>query len=137
MLFIPVIHHNLMNKKTEALRIHRWFYYRSPRRRVPRIYEPAGPSGIEFIAEVSKIPHPTSVHHPQIVDQDVEDFSTKLNTLITQFRNESMQEFMTMKRNLLHEQITSIESNASCNASLSAKQDEHLKEDLANTGLHL
>jgi len=73
-------------------------------------------------------------HHPQIIDQDVQNFTTRLDTMIAQFRNESLKEFMALKRSLLHEQVTTIESEKKkCNAQLSAKQDqvEHLKEELA------
>lgn len=80
-------------------------------------------------------PEPSAVvHHPQIIDSDVEDFTCKLDTMIAQFRNESVKEFLTMKRHILHEQITTIENEKKrCNALLSAKQDEieHLKEQLA------
>ncbi|OMJ80977.1 hypothetical protein SteCoe_18686 [Stentor coeruleus] len=76
------------------------------------------------------------VHHPQVIDQDVENFTTRLDTLITQFRNESLKEFLTAKRTILHEQISTIESEKKrCNALLSSKQDEieHLKENLEKT----
>ena len=46
-------------------------------------------------------------------------------------RNESLKEFLTVKRSILHEQITTIDSEKKrCNALLSTKQDEieHLKE---------
>jgi hypothetical protein len=42
-------------------------------------------------------------HHPQVIDQDVEDFTIKLDTMIGSFRNESIKEFLTMKRSILHE----------------------------------
>lgn len=76
-------------------------------------------------------------HYPQVIDQDVENFTTRLDTLIGQFRNESLKEFLAVKRSILHEQITTIDTEKKrCNALLSTKQDEleHLKEELE--GLH-
>lgn len=73
---------------------------------------------------------------PQLIDQDVEDFTTKLDILVAQFRNESVREFLTMKRSILHEQITTIDGERKrCNAQLGLKQDEleHMKEELACT----
>ena len=72
-------------------------------------------------------------HYPQVIDQDVENFTTRLDTLISQFRNESLKEFLTVKRSILHEQITTVDSEKKrCNALLSTKQDEieHLREEL-------
>jgi len=73
---------------------------------------------------------------PQLIDQDVEDFTTKLDMLVAQFRNESVREFLTMKRSILHEQISTIDGERKrCNAQLGLKQDEleHMKEELART----
>ena len=72
-------------------------------------------------------------HHPQVIDQDVENFTTRLDTLICQFRNESLKEFLTVKRSILHEQIHTIENEKKrSSALLSTKQDElqHLSENL-------
>jgi hypothetical protein len=44
-----------------------------------------------------------TTHHPQVIDQDVEDFTMKLDGMIGHFRNESVKEFLTMKRSILHE----------------------------------
>jgi hypothetical protein len=66
-----------------------------------------------------------------VIDQDVEEFTLKLDSMIASFRNQSVKEFLGMKRAILHEQITTIEAEKKrCNALLSAKQDEieHLKE---------
>ena len=73
-----------------------------------------------------------SFHHPQVIDQDVENFTSRLDSLLTQFRNESVNVFLTFKRSILHEQINTIDSEKKrCNALLSTKQDEieHLKEE--------
>lgn len=72
-------------------------------------------------------------HHPQVIDQDVENFTTRLDTLICHFRNESLKEFLTVKRNILHEQIVTIDNEKKrSNALISTKQDEiqHLSEKL-------
>jgi nitrate reductase NapAB chaperone NapD len=72
-------------------------------------------------------------HHPQVIDLDVENFTTRLDHLVTSFRNESIKEFLTVKRSILHEQISTIDSERKrCSALISAKQDEieHLKESL-------
>ncbi|CAG9329660.1 unnamed protein product [Blepharisma stoltei] len=75
-------------------------------------------------------------HHPQIIDQDVENFTTRLDSMIGNFRNETIKEFLSVKRQILHEQITTIESERKrCNALMGSKQDEleHLKEQLAES----
>lgn len=79
---------------------------------------------------------PSAYHHPQIIDQDVENFTTRLDSMIGNFRNDTIREFLGVKRQILHEQISTIESERKrSNAMLSAKQDEleHLKESLAET----
>ena len=98
----------------------------SPR---PPLQEPFNPPRADLFP-------PTSVHQPHIIDQDVEDFTTKLDLLVAQFRNESVREFLTVKRAILHEQISTIEGERKrCNAQLALKQDEleHMKEQLAIT----
>lgn len=79
---------------------------------------------------------PSSRYQPQMIDQDVEDFTTKLDSLVSTFRNESVKEFLSMKRAVLHDQLTTIDTEKKrCNALLCAKQDEieHLKEKLQTT----
>lgn len=88
------------------------------------------------VIEKSQTMMPMNLHQPQLIDQDVEDFTTKLDSLISHFRNESVREFLTMKRSILHEQITTIEAERKrCNAQLCLKQDEleHMKEELVKT----
>jgi centrosomal protein POC5 len=68
-----------------------------------------------------------------MIDQDVEDFTIRLDSLVSTFRNESVKEFLAMKRAVLHDQLTTIDTEKKrCNALLCAKQDEieHLKEKL-------
>ena len=91
-------------------------------------------------APITKTPepasHPQPNHHPQVIDSDVENFTTRLDTLICQFRNESLKEFLTVKRSILHEQISTIEAEKKrCSALVSSKQDEiqHLTEQLNRT----
>ena len=64
-------------------------------------------------------------HHPQMIDEDVETFTHKLDTLILTFRTDSLKEFMRIKRNVLTEQSQKIEAEKNrCAALLSSKQDE-------------
>lgn len=49
-------------------------------------------------------------HHLQVLDEDAENFRSKLDTLINGFKNETMSEFMQIKRNLLQEQQDTIEN---------------------------
>jgi len=75
-------------------------------------------------------------HHPQIIDEDVESFKRRLDITIKNFRTDTMKEFMSIKRHLLVEQKSVIDSEKQkCDALLSAKIDqiEHLKESLAKT----
>ena len=75
----------------------------------------------------------TCSHHPQMIDEDVETFTHKLDSLILTFRTDSLKEFMRIKRNVLSEQASKIEAEKNrCSALLSAKQDEleRLKDDL-------
>jgi hypothetical protein len=43
-------------------------------------------------------------HHPQILDRDTEAFKNRLETLLNNFKLETMTEFMEAKRSLLEEQ---------------------------------
>lgn len=75
-------------------------------------------------------------HHVQIIDEDVENFKRRLDIMIKNFRTDTLKDFMGIKRNLLIEQKSVIESERQkCEALLSSKGDlvEHLKEDLAKT----
>ena len=78
----------------------------------------------------------TNYHHVQIIDEDVENFRRRLDIMIKNFRTDTLKDFMTIKRNLLIEQKSVIESEKQkCDALLSSKGDliEHLKDDLAKT----
>lgn len=78
----------------------------------------------------------TNYHHVQIIDEDVENFKRRLDIMIKNFRTDTLKDFMTIKRNLLIEQKSVIESEKQkCDALLSSKSDlvEHLKDDLAKT----
>ena len=75
-------------------------------------------------------------HHIQIIDEDVENFKRRLDIMIKNFRTDTLKDFMSIKRNLLIEQKSVIESERQkCDALLSTKSDliEHLKDDLAKT----
>eukprot|EP00826_Nyctotherus_ovalis_P056043 TRINITY_DN7500_c0_g1_i6.p1 TRINITY_DN7500_c0_g1~~TRINITY_DN7500_c0_g1_i6.p1 ORF type:complete len:293 (-),score=69.32 TRINITY_DN7500_c0_g1_i6:851-1618(-) len=64
-------------------------------------------------------------HHPQMIDEDVETFTNRLDTLIMTFRTESLKEFRRIKRNVLAEQAQRIDSEKTrCSALLTTKQDE-------------
>jgi hypothetical protein len=75
-------------------------------------------------------------HHPQIIDEDVENFKRRLDITLKNFRTDTMKEFMSIKRHLLVEQKSIVDSEKQkCDALLSSKIDqiEHLKESLAKT----
>lgn len=75
-------------------------------------------------------------HHPQLIDEDVENFKRRLDITLKIFRTDTMKEFMSIKRHLLVEQKNVIDSEKQkCDALLSSKVDqiEHLKENLART----
>ncbi len=64
----------------------------------------------------------------------MENFKRKLDILVTNFRTDTLKEFMGIKRNLLIEQRSVIESEKQkCDALVYAKVDEveHLKDNLA------
>lgn len=80
------------------------------------------------------IQHNGGYHHPQLIDEDVETFKTKLEATIMNFKNEAMKDFMGIKRNILQEQSSTIGNERNkYNALLSSKQNEieNLKEQLA------
>lgn len=75
-------------------------------------------------------------HHPQLIDEDIENFKTKLEQSILNFKNEALKDFMGIKRNVLQEQANTIDNERNkYNALLSSKQNEieTLKEELAKT----
>ncbi len=75
-------------------------------------------------------------HHPQLIDEDIETFKTKLEGTLLDFKNEALKDFMNIKRNVLQEQMHTIENERSkYNALLSSKQNEieTLKENLASS----
>ena len=72
-------------------------------------------------------------HMSSITDEDVETFQRKLDTLIINFRSETINEFMKTKKSVLTEQAQTIEGERRrCNTMLSVKQNEieQLKEGL-------
>jgi hypothetical protein len=72
-------------------------------------------------------------HHPQLIDEDIESFKTKLESTLLSFKNDAMKDFMNIKRSLLSEQANTIENERNkYNALLSSKQNEieTLKESL-------
>ena len=81
-------------------------------------------------------PQAPGYHHVQIIDEDVENFKRRLDIMVKNFRTDSLNHFMSIKRNLLFEQKSIIESEKKkYDALLSSKSDiiEHLKDDLAKT----
>ncbi|MCQ2816012.1 MAG: hypothetical protein MJ252_01990 [archaeon] len=79
-------------------------------------------------------------HHVQVIDEDVENFKRRLDILVKNFRTDTLKDFMAIKRNLLLEQKSVIDSEKQKNdALLSAKGDliEHLKDDLTKTQHYL
>ena len=73
-------------------------------------------------------------HHPQMIDEDVEGFASRLDVTLLNFRAESLKEFMAIKRHVLAEQAHRIcEEKRKCDAMLgcSENQIEGLKEELA------
>lgn len=78
----------------------------------------------------------SNFHHVQIIDEDVENFKRRLDILVKNFRTDTLKDFMGIKRHLLTEQKSIIDSEKQkCDAMLSSKVDqiEHLKENLAKT----
>lgn len=64
-------------------------------------------------------------HHPQIMDRDTEAFKNRLETLLNNFKLETMTEFMEAKRSLLQEQEDVVEGQkASFTSRLQAKELE-------------
>lgn len=75
-------------------------------------------------------------HHPQLIDEDIETFKSKLEASILNFKTEALKDFMSIKRNVLQEQANTIDNERNkYNALLSSKQNEieNLKEDLARS----
>jgi hypothetical protein len=75
-------------------------------------------------------------HHPQIIDEDVENFKRRLDITLKNFRTDTLKDFMSIKRHLLVEQKSIVDSERQkCEALLSSKIDqiENLKESLAKT----
>jgi hypothetical protein len=75
-------------------------------------------------------------HHPQLIDEDVETFKSKLEASIVNFKNDALKDFMSIKRNVLQEQANTIDNERNkYNALLSSKQNEieNLKEALASS----
>jgi hypothetical protein len=73
-------------------------------------------------------------HHMQIIDEDVENFKRRLDIMVKNFRTDTLKDFMGIKRHLLLEQKSIIDSERQkCEALLAAKTDqiEHLKENLS------
>lgn len=60
-----------------------------------------------------------------ITDEDVEGFQKRLDTLIVNFRSETLQEFLKTKKHLVQEQHMSIDAERRrCNTLLGVKQNE-------------
>jgi hypothetical protein len=88
------------------------------------------------VSEEQSVMMEADSHHPQMIDEDVETFTQKLDTLIANFRGESLKEFMKTKRHILNEQARCIENEQNrCSALVSSKQDEleRVKEELVTT----
>lgn len=71
-----------------------------------------------------------------ITDEDVEGFQRRLDTMIINFRSETLNEFTKSKKQLLTEQAQAIESERRrCTTMLNLKQNEleQLKESLAKS----
>jgi len=57
-----------------------------------------------------------------MVDEDVEKYQRALDSMIVNFRAETMGEFIRMKKQVLHDQATTVEAERKrCNALLSVK----------------
>ena len=72
--------------------------------------------------------------HQPLIDEEVESFNMKLDTLILNFRSETINEFMRTKKQVLSDQASTIEGEKKrCHAMLAIKQGEieTLKESLA------
>jgi hypothetical protein len=46
----------------------------------------------------------SNFHHVQVIDEDVENFTRRLDILVKNFKTDSLKDFMSIKRNLLKEQ---------------------------------
>jgi hypothetical protein len=85
-------------------------------------------------ANINKANTKDGYHHMQIIDEDVENFKRRLDIMIKNFRTDTLKDFMGIKRHLLLEQKSIIDSERQkCEALLAAKTDqiEHLKENLS------
>ena len=79
-------------------------------------------------------------HHLQVIDEDVENFKRRLEILTKNFKTDTLNDFMSIKRNLLTEQKQVIDGEKQkSEAIISAKnnQIENLKEALASTKVFL
>ena len=88
------------------------------------------------IDNIDNIEKDNAYHNVQVIDEDVENFKRRLDIMMKNFRNDTLKDFMAIKRNLLIEQKTCIENEKQkCDALLSSKSDliEHLKDDFAKT----
>jgi hypothetical protein len=76
-------------------------------------------------------------HVPEVVDSDVENFKSNMESLIVSFRNKSLQEFIQIKREMLLHQSSVIEGERNkCNSLLQNKQNQIqiLKQELQSLG---
>ena len=74
-------------------------------------------------------------HHIQIIDEDVENFKRRLDILTKNFKTDTLNDFMSIKRNLLLEQKSVIDNEKQrTEAIITTKnnQIENLKESLAH-----
>jgi centrosomal protein POC5 len=80
---------------------------------------------LQLSAHTDSSPARPYAHHPVVLDLDMQNYTTRLDTLISNFRNESMKEFLGMKTSILREQeqIIAAEKKKFEN-SLQAKQEE-------------
>ena len=88
------------------------------------------------IDNIDNIEKDNAYQNVQVIDEDVENFKRRLDIMMKNFRNDTLKDFMAIKRNLLIEQKTCIENEKQkCDALLSSKSDliEHLKDDFAKT----
>ena len=79
-----------------------------------------------------------SSHHPILIDEDITNFTTCIDTVLSSFRGQALKDFITIKRNLLLEQSVTIQKEQEkFNLLLATKENEYekLREEFVNLNI--